>query len=55
MEKNDSEEELSYEEIVENNDIVLNSLIDLLISKKIITEKELEEMIDKSTEEADEE
>ncbi|MFQ5620328.1 MAG: hypothetical protein ACE5FT_00620 [Candidatus Nanoarchaeia archaeon] len=34
------EEELSTDEVVDQNDILLNALIDLLISKGLITEEE---------------
>jgi len=40
-----NDEEMSMEEVVETNDIVLNTLIDLLIEKKVITEAELQKKL----------
>jgi hypothetical protein len=34
-------EDMSYEELVESNNVMLNALIDLMIEKNIIAEKEL--------------
>ena len=38
--------EESFEEVVENNDLVLNSLVELLIQKGVISEKELDDKMD---------
>lgn len=38
-------EEVSFEELAENNNVLLNALIDLLIEKKIITEEEFQKKV----------
>lgn len=40
-----NDDEMSMEELVETNDIVLNTLIDLLVEKKIISEEELQKKL----------
>jgi hypothetical protein len=49
----EKEEELSTEELVNNNDIMLNALIELLIEKGVITEEELEKKADDISEPAE--
>ncbi|NTV23045.1 MAG: hypothetical protein HGA85_01555 [Nanoarchaeota archaeon] len=44
-------EELTTEELVENNNIILNTLIDLLVEKKVISEEELRAKLAKVEEE----
>jgi hypothetical protein len=39
-------EELSTEELTEQNDILLQALIDLLVEKKIITEEEFNKKVE---------
>lgn len=48
-----SEEEMSVEEMLEDNNIVLNTLIDLLIEKKIISEEEFMTKLNSMENEAD--
>jgi hypothetical protein len=47
MSNNDNEEmeEVSFEELAENNNVLLNALIDLLIEKKIFTEEEFQNKV----------
>ena len=40
------EEEMSVEEMSEENNFVLNALIDLLVEKKIISEEEFKEKLE---------
>lgn len=47
----DEMEEVSFEELAENNNVLLNALIDLLIEKKIITEDEFQKKVNFSDEE----
>jgi len=49
------EEELSTEEIVEDNNVILNALIDLLIKKNIIGEDEFRQKIQETENEMYEE
>ena len=51
----DQEEEISVEELVEGNNIVLNSLIDLLIQKGVISEEDLQKKLDECRDLGDEE
>jgi len=46
----DLEEEMSVEDIAENNEAVLNALINLLVEKNIITEEELDKKIEEMNE-----
>ena len=46
------EEELTIEDVVEENDIILDALIELLIEKKIITEQDLNKKIESLGEES---
>jgi len=47
--------EFSTEDLAESNNVVLNSLIELLINKKVITEEELEESLAEFDDPADDE
>lgn len=47
------EEEISIEEMLEDNNIVLNTLIDLLIEKKVISEEEFMNKLNTMEQEAD--
>lgn len=38
--EHDHNEEMSMEDLVDNNNVLLNTLINLLVKKKIITEEE---------------
>ena len=52
MEGNDNEDaDISTEELVQNNNIIMNVLIDMLIEKKVISEEELKKRLDKAEEE----
>lgn len=51
----DDDMEMSTEEIVEENNVVLNTLIDLLIEKGIISEDELLEKLNAADAELDSE
>lgn len=45
MEENnveENDEELSMEDVVEENDVVLNALVDVLIQKGVVSEEELQ-------------
>lgn len=42
----EQEEEMTTEEIVEANEEILHTLIDLLVEKKIITEDELDKKLE---------
>lgn len=48
------EEEMSMEDTVNNTEYVLNVLIDLLVEKGLITEKELDEKLEGDEEESEE-
>ena len=51
----EGDEELSTEEVVDQNDILLNALIDLLITKGVITEDEFNTKVTEfATEDEDE-
>jgi hypothetical protein len=49
------DEEMELEEIVSENNVILNSLIDLLIEKKVISEEDLQKKIDEIDAELEEE
>ena len=47
-----NEEEMSVEELVEENNILLNTLIDYLIEKKVVDEEEFLEKLNSISDEA---
>lgn len=49
------DDDLSMEDIVENNDAVLHTLIDLLVQKGVISEEELTSKLDELADEDDDE
>ncbi|MFP4403801.1 MAG: hypothetical protein ACOC3X_02770 [Nanoarchaeota archaeon] len=49
------DQEMQMEEIISENNVVLNSLIDLLIEKKIISEEDLQKKIDEMDSELEDE
>jgi len=49
------EEEMSTEDIAVNTEYVLNKLIDLLVSKGVIKEEELQEKLDEDDDEDEDE
>jgi hypothetical protein len=51
---NGSEEEMPIDDVVRENNVVLNTLIDYLIEKKIISEKEFLAKLNATEEELDE-
>ncbi|MBW3019180.1 hypothetical protein KY329_03285 [Candidatus Woesearchaeota archaeon] len=55
MEEEMQEEEMSTEDIAVNTEYVLNKLIDLLVSKGVIREEELQEKLDEDDEDECEE
>jgi len=48
------EDDMTMEDLVENNDAVLHTLIDLLISKGVISEEELTKKLDELSDDDDE-
>ena len=48
-------EELSMEEIVYSNDALLNTVVEMLIEKKVISEKDLLKKLEELEDEEDEE
>ena len=47
---NNTDEEMTTEDLIEENNFVLNNLVDLLIEKKIISEKEFIKKLNDSAE-----
>lgn len=49
------DDDMDMEDLIENNDAVLHSLIDLLIQKGVISEEELTKKLDELADEDDDE
>ena len=45
--------EMSTEELVDNNNILLNTLIDILVDKKIISEEDLKKKLSEYAEDSE--